>query len=84
MANGVYLFIFYLSLFAAMVSPATSLVLRCFYSLWMMATVFFWDCLGAVLVSRGKVRERLGKGVFFVGKISGVILTGFGILLFAG
>ncbi|MBU0960033.1 MAG: LysE family translocator [Proteobacteria bacterium] len=76
--------IFYLSLFTAMVSPATSLSLRCLYGLWMMSAVFFWDCGVALLIGHRKVKNRLGKGVFFVEKMSGAMLTVFGILLFAG
>ncbi len=76
--------IFYLSLFTAMVSPATSLSLRCLYGLWMMSVVFLWDCGMALLIGQQKIRDRLGKGVFYVEKISGAMLTVFGILLFAG
>lgn len=76
--------IFYLSLFTAMVSPATSFFLRCLYGLWMMSVVFFWDCGVALLIGQQNIRERLGKGVFYVEKFSGAMLTVFGILLFAG
>lgn len=76
--------IFYLSLFTAMVSPETPLPLRCLYGLWMMSVVFFWDCGIAVLIGHRKVKNRLGRGVFFVEKMSGAMLTVFGILLFTG
>lgn len=76
--------IFYLSLFAAMVSPETSFAMRCCYGLWMVTVVFFWDCGVAVLVGQPTVKDRLGKGVFVVEKMAGAMLTFFGILLLAG
>lgn len=73
--------IFYLSLFTAMVAVQTGLTTRCLYALWMVSMVFFWDCLVVFLVGRPYVKTRLGRGVFYVEKVSGTMLTLFGIAL---
>ena len=73
--------VFYLSLFTVMVSPTTGLGLRIFYACWMTATVLFWDMGVAVMVGNPVVKKRLGRWIFGIEKISGAVLTLFGILL---
>jgi threonine/homoserine/homoserine lactone efflux protein len=73
--------IFYLALFTVMVSTKTGLATRCFYALWMTTVVFVWDSGMALLIGRQRVGEWLGRSVFVVEKISGVMLTLFGLLL---
>lgn len=71
--------IFYLSLFTVMVSPQTPLAIRSLYALWMTLVVFLWDCSVVILIGRQRVKNWLGHGVFYVEKISGVLLTLFGL-----
>jgi len=73
--------IFYLSLFTVMVSETTSLQIRCFYALWMTTIVFSWDMLVLSTFGRKAVQQKLGRGVFVIEKLSGVVLTFFGLLL---
>jgi threonine/homoserine/homoserine lactone efflux protein len=73
--------IFYLALFTVMVSDKTGLVMRCFYALWMVAVVFIWDCGVVLVIGRDQIRQWLGRSVFVVEKISGIMLTLFGLLL---
>jgi threonine/homoserine/homoserine lactone efflux protein len=73
--------IFYLSLFTVMVSSTTTLPVRCAYATWMTSIVFFWDALIVVFIGREKIRTNLGKGIFYIEKISGIMLASFGIIL---
>ncbi len=73
--------IFYLSLFTAMVSAETPFFTRCMYGLWMVAVVFFWDCLVVITLGRDKVKRWLGETVFYIEKFSGVALASFGLFL---
>ena len=73
--------IFYLALFTVMVSDKTAFPTRCLYALWMTTVVFVWDSGVVMLIGRERVREWLGRSVFVVEKISGVVLTLFGLLL---
>lgn len=73
--------IFYLSLFTVMVSEQTGVPTRCLYALWMTAVVFLWDCGLVLVIGREKVKARLGRGVYTIEKIAGVMLTLFGLML---
>ena len=73
--------IFYLSLFTVMVSDQTVFLTRCFYALWMMSIVFFWDCCVVIAIGRDGVKKWLGNSIYFIEKISGVALAVFGIFL---
>ncbi len=73
--------IFYLALFTVMVSDKTAFPTRCLYALWMTTVVFVWDSGVVMLIGRERVREWFGRSVFVVEKISGVVLTIFGLLL---
>lgn len=73
--------IFYLALFTVMVSDKTGLVMRCIYAMWMVAVVFIWDCGVVLVIGRDQIRQKLGRSIFVVEKISGLMLTLFGLLL---
>lgn len=73
--------LFYLALFTAMVSAQTPFWVRLLYALWMVLVVFVWDSSLAYFISRDGVKIQLGRGVFFLEKASGLMLTLFGILL---
>ena len=73
--------VFYLSLFTVMVSPTTGPGLRILYACWMTGIVLFWDMGVAVMVGNPTVKQRLGRWIFGIEKLSGAVLTLFGILL---
>lgn len=73
--------VFYLSLFTVLVSPQTPLVFRSLYGLWMTLVVFFWDCLVILVIGREKVKKRLGRGIFYLEKVAGIMLSAFGLML---
>jgi len=73
--------IFYLSLFTVMVSAETSLEIRVLYALWMVAVVLAWDMGVAAAFGRERVKRLLGRWVFRIEKVSGLLLTVFGVLL---
>lgn len=73
--------IFYLALFATMVSPQTDFLSRFLYAAWMVLIVFLWDS-GLVLFIAGKgLKKRLGNSIFVLEKMSGAVLALFGIML---
>jgi threonine/homoserine/homoserine lactone efflux protein len=73
--------IFYLSLFTVMVSAETPFGVRILYALWMVVVVLVWDMGVAVTFGREQVKRRLGRWVFRIEKVSGLLLAVFGILL---
>jgi threonine/homoserine/homoserine lactone efflux protein len=73
--------IFYLALFTVMVSDNTGFAMRCLYALWMTMVVFVWDCGVVMVIGRDRIRELLGRFIFVIEKVSGVMLTLFGLLL---
>lgn len=73
--------IFYLSLFTVMVSVKTGITTRFFYALWMICVVFFWDSGIVMFIGRNNFRARLGYSIFWLEKLSGLVLTLFGIFL---
>lgn len=73
--------IFYFSIFTVMVSPETPLYLRCFYGLWMTSIVFIWDVIMVISIGSRRVKCMLGESIFYIEKISGIMLAFFGVLL---
>ena len=73
--------IFYFSIFTVMVSPETPLYIRCLYGLWMTSIVFIWDAMIALCIGNKRVKCILGESIFYIEKISGIMLTFFGVLL---
>jgi threonine/homoserine/homoserine lactone efflux protein len=73
--------IFYLALFTVMVSANTGLTIRCLYAVWMTLVVLIWDTTVVMVIGNRRIRTRLGRYIFWVEKISGMMLTFFGILL---
>ncbi len=73
--------IFYLSLFTVMVSDQTVFLTRCFYALWMVSIVLFWDCGVVMTIGRDGVKKWLGSSIYFIEKVSGAALVLFGVFL---
>ncbi len=74
--------IFYLSLFTAMVSPATPLYRRSLYGVWMAGMVLGWDMMVALVINRRRRVDLSEIRLFRMEKIAGLALAGFGIALF--
>ncbi len=74
--------IFYLSLFTAMVSPATPLRQRSLYGLWMAAMVLCWDMMIAAVINKHSIKTLPAGWLFPLEKIAGLALSFFGVLLF--
>jgi threonine/homoserine/homoserine lactone efflux protein len=64
-----------------MVSAETPLAIRTLYGLWMAGIVFTWDMGVAMLIGNRRARDYLEKWIFGLEKISGLMLSLFGILL---
>ncbi len=47
----------------------------------MVGVVFCWDTAVVLVLSRDQIRGRLGRGVYLVEKVAGVMLASFGLLL---
>ncbi|MFT5699516.1 MAG: threonine/homoserine/homoserine lactone efflux protein [Desulforhopalus sp.] len=73
--------IFYLAIFSVMVSAETSLVTRGLYGCWMTFVVFIWDSFVVFVLSRNGVKDRLGGVLYYIEKLSGVVLAFFGLFL---
>lgn len=73
--------LFYLSLFTVMVSPQTELNMRCLYGVWMVVMVLFWDMGVAMMLGNRRIKAKLGRWIFGIEKVSGMVLTLFGVLL---
>lgn len=73
--------IFYLALFTVMVSEQTPLAMRCLYALWMILVVFLWDCGVVMVIGHDLVKNWLGRGVYMVEKVAGLMLALFGIVM---
>lgn len=74
--------IFYLSLFTVMVSEQTSFTTRVLYGVWMTSIVFVWDSAVVMTIGKERVKGLLGNGIFYIEKLSGAVLTTFGLALF--
>lgn len=73
--------IFYLSLFTVMVAPDTSLAIKYLYAAWMIGVVFIWDAMVVMIIGNGRIRDSLGRSIFWIEKVAGVMLTIFGVYL---
>ena len=74
--------IFYLSLFTAMVSPATPLPQRSLYGLWMATVVLGWDMMIAAVINKHSIRSLPAGWIFSLEKLAGLALGFFGAALF--
>ena len=73
--------IFYLSLFTVLVSAETEFTRRCLYALWMTTVVFLWDAALVFILGSRRIGDRLNSSIFWLEKVSGLMLTFFGCYL---
>ena len=73
--------IFYLAIFSVMVSAQTPLATRVLYGCWMALVVFVWDSFVVYIFSRKIIKNKLGEGLHYIEKVSGVVLVVLGVYL---
>ena len=69
--------IFYLSLFTAIVSPATPLLQRSLYGPWTAAMVLGWDMMIAAVINRHSIQSLPAGWIFPLKKLAGLALSFF-------
>ncbi|MDP3070710.1 MAG: LysE family transporter [Opitutaceae bacterium] len=73
--------LFFLSLFALVVSPRTPKAVQLAYGLWMVAATAAWFCLVALLFTQPAVRRRFLRHGHWIDRALGVVFLGFAVSL---
>ena len=73
--------IFYISLFALVISKDTPLTVQLMYGTWMFVFVFIWDSMLVLLLNKKKLKEKILSFVYMQ-KIMGILLLVIGTGLF--
>jgi len=69
--------LFFISLFAVIVSPQTPKLIRAGYGVWMSLTTAGWFCLVSVLFTQGRVRRRFLRHGHWIDRALGVVFLAF-------
>jgi RhtB (resistance to homoserine/threonine) family protein len=69
--------LFFISLFALVVSPRTPKAIQTVYGLWMAAATAAWFCLVSVLFTQDDVRKAFLKHGHWIDRALGVVFLGF-------
>ena len=70
--------LFYFSIFTVLVSEQTLFSTKVLYALWMVAIVFSWDCLVAMLFGKNSLKKYFERSIYYIEKITGLALVLFG------
>ena len=73
--------LFFVSLYALVVSPQTPKTLQAAYGIWMAAATAAWFCVVAVLFTHESVRRRFRRHGHWIDRALGVVLLGFAAML---
>lgn len=73
--------LFFISLFAMIVSPATPKLVQAAYGAWMSVATAAWFSLVAVLFTQRAVRERFLRHGHWIDRALGVVFLGFAVSL---
>ncbi len=73
--------LFFVSLFALVVSPLTPGGLQLAYGVWMAVVTMAWFCLVAVVFTRRDVQARFRRYSHWIDRSLGVVLLGFAVSL---
>ena len=73
--------LFFVSLYALVVSPQTPKTLQAAYGIWMAAVTAAWFCVVAVLFTHESVRRRFRRHGHWIDRALGVVLLGFAAML---
>lgn len=69
--------LFFISLFAMVVSPRTSKLIQAGYGVWMAVATAGWFCLVSVLFTQEDVRRRFLRHGHWIDRALGVVFLGF-------
>ena len=73
--------LFFISLYALRVSPATPALLKIGYGVWLMVATMAWFCLVSVLFTQTKVRRRFLRHGHWIDRALGVVFLAFAAAL---
>lgn len=73
--------VFYLSLFALIVSPLTPAGIQALYGLWMFCAVLGWDLFIVWTIGNGRVTRYVNSSARWLEKGSGIVLFILGIVM---
>jgi RhtB (resistance to homoserine/threonine) family protein len=73
--------LFFIALFATVISSETPRLVQAGYGLWMSVTTIGWFCLVSVLFTRENVRQSFAKHGHWVSRLLGVVLIAFALRL---
>lgn len=73
--------LFFISLFAMVVSPTTPKLVQAAYGVWMSVATAAWFSLVAVLFTQRLVRERFLRHSHWIDRVLGVVFFGFAVWL---
>jgi len=73
--------LFFMSLYALIVSPQTPKTVQAAYGVWMAVATAAWFCLVSVLFTHERVRRRFRRHGHWIDRALGVVLLGFAAML---
>ena len=73
--------IFYISLFAVILTPTVGTGLKIGLGVWMVALIFVWDSMIVFLLGQNRIRSFFGKAAFYIDKAAGAVLGLLGVKL---
>lgn len=73
--------VFYLSLFAMVLSEDIGIFVKLGLGFWMALAVFLWDSFILLLLKRRHLQSFFSRGAFSIDKIAGILLGSLGITL---
>lgn len=76
--------LFFVSLFAAVINPATPKVIQAGYGVWMSVTTMAWFCLVAAFFTQDRVQVAFERYGHWVSRALGVFLLAFAVALAIG
>lgn len=71
--------LFFLALFATVISPSTPTLVKLGYGVWMSVTTMAWFCLVATVFTAAEVRRKFDLYGHWLNRALGVILLGFAV-----
>ena len=73
--------LFFIALFAMVISPGTPKSIQTVYGLWMAGVTIAWFCLVSAVFTRADVRQKFHRHGHWVDRTLGVVLLGFALSL---
>ena len=73
--------LFFLSLYATIITDQTTIVMQAMYGLWMATVTGFWFCLLSIMLTNKSVIQKIQKFTAIIQKGTGIVLIVFAIKL---